>query len=68
MLTTFELLRKNGACKKRYRHLAKALGGITKYGRRKPIPLTLIMEHNGIDDTLWALRAVPSHQEAARDR
>lgn len=57
--TTFEKLREHGACQDRYRHLAKALGGIRKYGKTRPIPLTKILETNGIEDAIWALRTVP---------
>lgn len=62
--TTFEVLKRNGACKERYRHLAKACGGIGKYCRNKPIPLVDILRHNGLDDAIWALRAVPDDQSA----
>jgi len=55
--TSFEKLKSNHACTERYRHLGKALGGITKYGRRTPINLLTILETNGVDDCLWALRA-----------
>jgi len=69
MLTTsFELLHKAGACEERYRHLAKALGGIKKYGRATPIPLWRGLDTNGLDDTLWALRAVMPGQEAEREK
>ena len=64
MLTTsFRRLKDHEACTRRYRHLAKALGGITKYGRDKPIPLVVILEHNGLEDTLWALPTVPDDQK-----
>ena len=55
--TTFELLRHCDACKKGYRKLAKRLGGVTKYGKATPIPLTAVLESNGIDDALWCLQA-----------
>ena len=63
MLTTsFRRLKDHQACTARYRHLAKALGGITKYGRDKPIPLVVILEHNRLEDTMWALPTVPDSQ------
>jgi hypothetical protein len=48
--------------------LAKVLGGITAYGKDTPIPLTIVLEHNGLDDTLWALRCVLTEEAAARDK
>ena len=55
--TTFRKLHDAGACKERYRFLAKALGGIKAYGRDTPITLLQILDINGLDDALWALRA-----------
>lgn len=68
LYTTFDLLRKADACADRYAHLGRALGGIKRYGRTTPISLLRILETNGLDDALWALRAVPSEQAAVRDR
>lgn len=66
--TTFALLKEAEACEDRYKHLAKALGGVTKYGKHTPITLVQILETNGLSDALWALRAVPEDQKPARDR
>ena len=55
--TSFALLRDANACEDRYRHLAQALGGITAYGRETPITLLQVLDSNGLDDALWALRA-----------
>ena len=68
LTTTFELLHNHGACTGRYRYLAKALGGIKAYGREEPISLLQILDVNGLEDALWALRAVPDDQTAARDK
>ena len=69
MLTTsFKLLHDAHACTERYTHLARALGGIRKYGRTKLIPIARILEVNGLDDALWALRAVSPKQGVERDR
>ena len=46
--TTFNLLHEHKACEQGYRKLAKALGGITKYGKNTPIPLWRIAETNNI--------------------
>jgi hypothetical protein len=53
--TTLARLKAAGACTERYRHLCKALGGIRQYGKGAPLPYSVILEHNGFDDTLWAL-------------
>ena len=63
LTTSFALLHEAQACKERYRHLAAALGGITEYGKVKPVPLSVILETNGLDDALWALCAVQPEQK-----
>ena len=67
MHTTLTLLKKNRACKDRYRHLLKQLGGAKKYGYNTPIQFPDLLEMTGLDDTLWALRAVSKEQDAERD-
>lgn len=64
--TSFRLLHDAGACRERYRFLAKALGGIKAYGRDTPITLLQILNINGLDDALWALRACPDSDTFAR--
>jgi len=64
--TTFRKLHDAGACKERYRFLAKALGGIKAYGVNTPITLLQILDINGLDDALWALRACPDADTFAR--
>jgi hypothetical protein len=66
--TTFELLRKAGACNVRYRYLAKALGGIKTYGRDTQITLLQILDICGLDDALWAMSAVSEEQRTERDK
>jgi hypothetical protein len=66
--TTFKLAKEAGACTGHYQHFARAVGGVRKYGQDTPIPLTLILEHNGLDDALWALWCVLPEEEAARNR
>jgi len=68
LTTTFALLHAADACTSRYRHLCEALGGVTAWGRDTPIPLVRILETNGLNDALWALRAVPKGEVLARDR
>jgi hypothetical protein len=65
--TTFAILRARHACQPRYQHLAKALGGIRNYGKDTPITLLQIIDANGIEDTLWAFRAVADECSQAMD-
>jgi hypothetical protein len=55
--TTFTKLKENEACTEGYKKLAKSLGGVNKYGKNTPIPLVKIMDSNGLEDTIWCLRA-----------
>ena len=56
--TTFEQLHTLGACRERYRVLAKALGGVSKYGRTKPIDARVVLKHCGYADTSWFLCSI----------
>ncbi len=56
LTTTFSLLRKASACKPRYEFLRAALSR-EEYGDHTPINLLTILETNGLNDALWALRA-----------
>ena len=66
LTTTLKLLQEHEACEERYPVLVAALG--EGWADTAPIPLLRIMESNGIDDALWALRAVFPEQESDRDR
>ena len=66
--TTFKLLKQANACEPNYRDFAKALGGVKSYGEDAPIPLTKVLEINGLDDAHWALRCVLPEEEGKRDR
>ena len=68
LTTTFALLREHRACPEGYKKLATALGGVRRYGATRPIPLLAVLEHNGLLDALWCLRATPPEQGSARDR
>ena len=46
-------LREVNACTKRYTFLRKALG--PKYGDKKPITMTQILDLSGMDDCIWAI-------------
>ena len=54
--TTFRKAKEAGACSDRYKKMARALGGVRKYGIDTPIPLDKVLEVCGLEDTLWALR------------
>ena len=54
LTTTFNLLRKAGACEGSYKKLRKALKGVKD---TEPINLITILEVLNLDDALWALRA-----------
>ena len=57
LTTTLRLLRERGACRRGYTKLRAALG--KGWGQDAPIPLSRILETNGLDDALWVLdRAV----------
>jgi hypothetical protein len=56
LTTTLNRLKTARACSDKYAHLLRALGG-TSFDHDAPINLLTILEHNGIDDCLWALRA-----------
>lgn len=64
--TTFRKLHEAGACTGRYRFLAKALGGVKQYGKNTPITLLQILDINGLDDALWALRACDDAEKFSR--
>ena len=57
--TSFKLLRQAGACKERYRLFRRAMRARGYEGDTELVPLSLALETNGLDDTLWALQAVP---------
>ena len=58
--TTLKELKEAGACQPRYRHLCMKLGDVNAWGNETPIPVSLILEYNGEDDTLWSMENCPS--------
>ena len=64
--TTLAQLREKKACRDRYEHLVAALG--PDWGDDAPILLSRILEINGIQDAVWALRADlhPDAEKTAR--
>ena len=63
LFTTFKKLHENQACTEGYQKLARSLGGVNKYGEDMPIPLDKILESNGLQDTIWSLRATTESSE-----
>jgi len=67
---TLESLRKAGACFRGYNKVVRAVQSrefsnddrvratYIRFAYKEPIPLLLIVESNGIDDAIWALRCV----------
>jgi hypothetical protein len=55
LTTSFHKLRAASACTPRYQHLRTAMG--PGYGDHKRINLLTVLEHNGIEDALWAMCA-----------
>ena len=66
--TTLALLKKHKACTEGYEKLVKHLGGVKQATALGPIPLSTVLESNGLEDTLWCLRAVLPEEEAERDK
>jgi len=58
---TFTLaeIKKHEPCTDGWKKLCKSLGGIRKYGKHTPITIGQIIESNGLNDALWALRSTP---------
>ena len=75
---TLEDLRKAGACINGYNKVVRALQGkpfseadsergtYIRFAHKQPIPLQSILESNGPDDALWALRCVTGCDRDAR--
>jgi len=55
--TTLNEIRKHRPCEKGWKDLLKHLG--EKQADDEPLPFLTILESNGIDDCLWALRCRP---------
>ncbi len=66
LTTSFNALCKAGACEEGYKKLAKALGGVRKYGASVEINLLTILESNGFDDAVWSLRATVQDSDVTK--
>ena len=64
MKTTLNQIRKHHPCATGW---VKLLGHLGKTSAdNEPLPITTIIESNGIDDAIWCLRAVEGHTKAIR--
>ena len=64
METTLNKIKAAGACEDRYAHLLKALGKTR--ADDEPLPIAKIVELNGIQDAVWALRTIKGHDRELR--
>ena len=64
MLTlTFQSAKDHHACSTNYQKFAEFKGGDKEWGMDKPFPLLEVLENNGFDDALWALRCCEPQEE-----
>lgn len=68
LTTTLTLLRQKKACADGYKRLLHHLGGAKLHGANTPIPLTVVLDSNGLADAVWYLRAVPLDEIEQRDQ
>lgn len=64
MYTTLNKIRAKSPCISGWTKLLKNLG--KTHADDEPLAITTILESNGLDDTLWCLRAVDGHQREMR--
>lgn len=57
--TTLNKIREHSPCEDGWRKLLKHLG--KTQADDEPLPLTTVLDSNGLDDCLWCLRTVPEH-------
>lgn len=62
--TTLNKIRYAEPCEEGWKKLLKHLN--KKKADNKSLPLSTILESNGLDDTLWALRSVPEYNNLWR--
>ena len=62
--TTLKKIRDAKPCEEGWKNLLKHLN--KKKADSKPLPLSVILEVNGLDDTLWALRTLPEYNNLWR--
>lgn len=62
--TTLNRIREHGPCKKGWEKLLKHLG--KTQADDEPLPFSVILKSNGIEDALWCCRAEPQHSREWR--
>jgi hypothetical protein len=62
--TTLNKIRAHGPCADGWQKLLRHLG--KSEADDAPVPLAVIVESNGLDDALWALRTLPEHSNLWR--
>ena len=62
--TTLNKIRENGPCADGWMKLLKHLGKTE--ADDEPLPFAVILESNGLDDALWAMRSAPEHDREWR--
>ena len=66
LYTTFEKAKEARACILPYKKMAKALGGINKYGKNTPLPLDKVLEVCGLNDAIWCFRCTTQSSDNIR--
>lgn len=61
--TTLAAIRAHHPCLRGWKHLLAHLGN--PEADDEPLPISTILESNGLDDALWALRALPAGHDGA---
>lgn len=64
MYTTLNQIREKSPCESGWRKLLAHLGKTKAYD--EPVAITTILDSNGLDDALWCLQAVKSHDREIR--
>ena len=64
MKTTLNKIRQHAPCSDGWKKLLKSLG--KRESDDEPLSILTILESNGLDDALWALRAVEGHDREIR--
>ena len=64
MKTTLAAIREHSPCEEGWQKLLRHLGKTS--ADDEPLPITTILDSNGLDDALWCLRAVKGHDREIR--
>jgi hypothetical protein len=64
MKTTLNAIREKGPCEAGWKKLLKHLG--KTHSDDEPLPITTILDSNGLDDALWCLQAVTGRDREIR--